>query len=72
MKQYTFVTVIRCNEFSEVEVRLEGMFHFKVCIFLYALHNPPKWCHVIKEKYGGVSCCNVWLYYCLQMNLQEG
>ena len=33
MKQYTFVTVITCNEFSEGQVRLEGMLHFKLCIF---------------------------------------
>ena len=29
-------------------------------------------CRMIKEKYGGVSSCNVGVYYCLQMNLQEG
>ena len=34
MKQYTFVTAIRCNEFSEAEVRLEGMLHFKLYLFI--------------------------------------
>ena len=35
MKPYTFVTRIKCNEFCQAEVRLEGMlFHFKLCIFL--------------------------------------
>ena len=34
MKPYTFVTPIKCNEFCEAEVRLEGMLHFKLCIFL--------------------------------------
>ena len=32
IKASTFVTVIKCNEFSEAEVRLEGMLHFKLCI----------------------------------------
>ena len=73
MKPYTFVTVIRCNEFSEAEVRLEGMLHFKLCIFLnLRTSEPTHWCRVIKEKYGGVSSCNVWVYYRLQMKLQEG
>ena len=34
MKPYTFVTRIKCNEFCQAEVRLEGMLHFKQCIFL--------------------------------------
>ena len=33
MKPYTFVTLIRCNDFSEVEVRLEGMLHLKLYLF---------------------------------------
>ena len=33
MKLYKFITIIRWNEFSEAEVRLEGMLHFKLCIF---------------------------------------
>ena len=34
MKWYTFVTPIKCNEFCQAEVRLEGMLDFKLCIFL--------------------------------------
>ena len=35
MKRYTFVTLIRCNEFSEAEVRLEAMLHFKLYLFIH-------------------------------------
>ena len=62
MKQYTFVTVIRWNEFSEAEVRLEGMLHFRLCIFWnLGTSQPTHWCHVIKDKHSGVSSCNVWI-----------
>ena len=30
---YKFLTIIRCNEFSEAEVRLEGMLHLKLYLF---------------------------------------
>ena len=70
-KYFTFVTLIRCNEFSEAEVRHEGMLHFKVCIFLYALQNPSHWCYVIKDKHSGVSSSNVTVYYCLRKKVQE-
>ena len=57
IKASTFVTVIKCNEFSEAEVRLEGMLHFKLCILWTS--QPTHWCHVIKDKHSGVSSCNV-------------
>ena len=34
--------------------------------------NPPHWCHVIKDKEGGVLSCNVSVDYNPQMKLQEG
>ena len=52
IKTYTFVTVIKCNEFCQAEVRLEGMlFHFKLCIFLKLWTSQPiplvdQWCNV--------------------------
>ena len=41
MKLYKFLTIIRCNEFSEAEERLEGMLHFKLCIFLNSRTSEP-------------------------------
>ena len=34
--------------------------------------NPPHWCHVIKDKEGGVLSSNVSVYYNPQTKLQEG
>ena len=34
--------------------------------------NPPHWCHVIKDKEGGVLSCNVSVDYNPQTKLQEG
>ena len=47
------------------------MLHFKVCIFLYSLQNPPHWCYIIKDKHSGVSSSNVAVYYCLRKKVQE-
>ena len=41
IKTYTFVTVIKSNEYCEDEVRLEGMLHFKLCIFLKLWTSQP-------------------------------
>ena len=35
IKPYTFVPVLSYNEFSEAEVRVEGMLHFKLFINLH-------------------------------------
>ena len=34
--------------------------------------NPPHWCHVIKDKEGGVLSCNVSVDYHPQTKLLEG
>ena len=41
IKTYTFVTVIKCNEFCKDEVRLEGMLDLKLCIFLKLWTSQP-------------------------------